>query len=266
MENRSSLEDLTKIVRRLRGEDGCPWDRVQTHETLREAMLEEAYEAVDAIERRDTRNLKEELGDVLLQVVFHALLAEEAGSFTLEDVIAGICDKMIYRHPHVFGDTKADTAEEVLTNWEALKKKEKQITTQTQAMKEIPMALPALLRAKKVQKKAAEVGFDFSDFAGAMDKVREELEEVTEAVEMGVGAEEEELGDFLFAVVNISRFLKINPEIALTKASKKFINRFEYVENSALSEGKQLSEMTLKEMDLLWDEAKAKSLSDEKSK
>ena len=266
MEKRSSIDDLAAILRRLRGEDGCPWDRVQTHTSLRGAMLEEAYEAVDAIERDDRENLKEELGDVLLQVVFHSVLAEEAGSFTLADVIEGVCNKMIYRHPHVFGDAKADTAEEVLTNWEDLKKKEKKISTQTQAMKEIPMALPALLRAGKVQKKARDVGFDFADFAGAMEKVREEMDEVVEAVEQGVGAEEEELGDFLFAVVNISRFLKINPEIALTKASKKFINRFEYVENSALSEGKRLSEMTLKEMDFLWNEAKVKSLSDERSK
>lgn len=261
MDKRYTLEDLVEIIKRLRGEGGCPWDRVQTHASLREAMLEEAYEAVDAIERKDTENLKEELGDVLLQVVFHAALEEDEGSFTIEDVIEGICKKMVYRHPHVFGDTKADTADEVLVNWEQLKKKEKHITTQSQAIKEIPMALPALLRARKVQKKAAEVGFDFPDARRAMEKVREEISELTEAIEGNLGTEEEEFGDFLFAVVNISRFFKINPEIALTKATKKFINRFEYVENSALSEGRKLSEMTLEEMDLLWDEAKAKSLS-----
>ncbi len=262
MDKRYTLEDLQAIIETLRGEGGCPWDRVQTHQSLREAMLEEAYEAVDAIERKDRENLKEELGDVLMQVVFHAALAKETGDFALEDVIEGICKKMIYRHPHVFGDTKADTADEVLVNWEILKKQEKQITTQSEAMKQIPMALPALMRAKKVQKKAADVGFDFAEIGDAMDKVREEIEELTEAIEQGLGTDEEEFGDFLFAVVNISRFLKINPEIALTKASKKFINRFEYVENSALSEGKKLSEMTLKEMDYLWDEAKEKSLSD----
>lgn len=261
MDKRYSLEDLQAIIEKLRGEGGCPWDRVQTHETLREAMLEEAYEAVDAIERKDQVNLKEELGDVLMQVVFHAELAKETGSFTLEDVIKGICEKMIYRHPHVFGNAKADTADEVLVNWEMLKKQEKQIKTQTEAMKQIPMVLPALIHAKKVQKKAADVGFDFTEIGDAMDKVREEIAELTESIERGLGTDEEEFGDFLFAVVNISRFLKINPEIALTKASKKFINRFEYVENSALSEGKKLSEMTLKEMDHLWDEAKTKSLS-----
>lgn len=262
MDKSYTLDDLQAIIEKLRGEGGCPWDRVQTHESLREAMLEEAYEAVDAIERKDKVNLKEELGDVLMQVVFHAELAKEAGSFGLEDVIEGICKKMIYRHPHVFGNAKADTADEVLVNWEILKKQEKQISTQSEAMKQIPMALPSLIYAKKVQKKAADVGFDFIEIGDAMDKVREEIVELTEAIEQGLGTDEEEFGDFLFAVVNISRFLKINPEIALTKASKKFINRFEYVENSALSEGKKLSEMTLKEMDHLWDEAKTKSLSD----
>jgi len=262
VDKKYTLEDLVAIIKRLRGEGGCPWDRVQTHESLREAMLEEAYEAVDAIERKDTENLKEELGDVLMQVVFHAEIEEETGTFTIEDVIEGICKKMIYRHPHVFGDTKADTADEVLVNWEALKKAEKQITTQSEAMKQIPAALPALTRAKKVQKKAASVGFDFYETGQAMEKVREEVEELTEAIEQGLGTEEEEFGDILFAMVNISRFLKINPEFALTKATKKFINRFEYVENSALSEGKTLSEMTLEEMDLLWDEAKGKTLSD----
>lgn len=262
MSKKYTLDDLVAIIKRLRGEGGCPWDRVQTHESLREAMLEEAYEAVDAIERKDLENLKEELGDVLMQVVFHAQLEEEEGRFAIEDVIEGICKKMVYRHPHVFGDTKADTTEQVLVNWEALKKQEKQITTQSEAMKQIPMALPALTRAKKVQKKAASVGFDFYETGGALEKVKEEVDELTEAIEKGLGTEEEEFGDILFAMVNISRFLKINPEFALTKATKKFINRFEYVENSALSEGKMLSEMTLEEMDLLWDEAKGTTLSD----
>ncbi|WP_330695241.1 nucleoside triphosphate pyrophosphohydrolase [Anaerotignum sp.] len=261
MNKRYNLDDLVKIIKRLRGEGGCPWDRVQTHASLREAMLEEAYEAVDAIERKDTENLKEELGDVLMQVVFHAEIEEDAGKFTIEDVIEGICKKMVFRHPHVFGEIKVDTADEVLVNWEMLKKEEKQITTQSQAMKQIPMALPALLRAKKVQKKAASVGFDFNDVGAAMEKVKEEIEELTEAITQGLGTEEEEYGDILFALVNISRFLKINAEFALTKATKKFINRFEYVENSALSEGRKLSEMTLEEMDLLWDEAKTKFLS-----
>ncbi len=256
MEKRYTFEDLQQIIRRLRGENGCPWDKVQTHESLREAMLEEAYEAVDAIEKKDNANLCEELGDVLLQVVFHAELAKEEGAFDMTDVTDGVCRKMIYRHPHIFGTAQADTPEAVLENWEALKKKEKNTKTQTEAMRKVPDALPALTRAKKVQKKAAEVGFDFYEAGGAMEKVLEECAELTAEFTGNFEAQEEEFGDILFALVNVARFLKINPEFALTKATKKFINRFEYVENSALSEGKQLSEMTLEEMDLLWKKAK----------
>lgn len=257
MKERYTLEDLAQIIRTLRAEGGCPWDRAQTHESLREAMLEEAYEAADAIDKGDMANLCEETGDVLLQVVFHAEIEAEKGGYTLDDVLEGICRKMVYRHPHVFGTgVTADTPEQVLANWEQLKKKEKHISSQAQAMKDVPDVLPALLRARKVQKKAADVGFDFYEAGGAMEKVYEECRELEEAIALQNGAEEEEFGDLLFALVNISRFLKINPEFALTKAIKKFINRFEYVENSALSEGKQLSQMTLEEMDLLWDKAK----------
>ena len=236
MENKmNTLEDLVRIIRILRSENGCPWDRVQTHASIRMDMLEEAYEAADAIDKKDMKNLCEELGDV----------------------IQGICEKMIYRHPHVFGSGKADTAEEVLINWEELKKKEKRQETQTEVMQSVPEALPALIRARKVQKKAADVGFDFPVTADAMRKVYEEVQELEQAVREN-GEIEEEFGDILFALVNISRFLKINPEFALTKAIKKFINRFEYIEKSALLEGKALSEMSLEEMDLLWDEAKIK--------
>lgn len=258
MEKRYTLEDLVQIIKTLRGENGCPWDKVQTHESLRQDMLEEAYEAVDAIDRSDKENLCEELGDVLLQVVFHAELAAEANAFTLEDVLRGVCEKMIYRHPHVFGtgEVKADTPEQVLVNWEKLKKQEKKASTQAELMKAIPTALPATLRARKVQKKAAEVGFDFPVTADAFQKVQEEVAELEEAIRLKDGTEEEEFGDILFALVNISRFLKINPEFALTKATKKFINRFEYVESTALSEGEHLSELSLDEMNRLWDEAK----------
>ncbi|MBQ3616261.1 MAG: nucleoside triphosphate pyrophosphohydrolase, partial [Anaerotignum sp.] len=235
----------------------------QTHETLRMDMLEEAYEAANAIDNNDMPNLCEELGDVLMQVVFHARIEEEKGedaAFTLEDVIRGIGEKMIYRHPHVFGngEVKADTPEQVLVNWEALKKVEKDTKTQTDVMKSVPEALPALIRARKVQKKAADVGFDFPVTADAFKKVYEEVQELEAAAAAENGDIEEEFGDVLFALVNISRFLKINPEFALTKAIKKFINRFEYIEKSAFSAGKDLSDMTLEEMDLLWDEAKIK--------
>ncbi|MBR6652024.1 MAG: MazG family protein, partial [Anaerotignum sp.] len=184
----------------------------------------------------------------------------EDAAFTLEDVIRGISEKMIYRHPHVFGngEVKADTPEQVLVNWEALKKVEKDTKTQTEVMKSVPEALPALIRARKVQKKAADVGFDFPVTADAFKKVYEEVQELEAAAAAENGDIEEEFGDVLFALVNISRFLKINPEFALTKAIKKFINRFEYIEKSAFSAGKDLSDMTLEEMDLLWDEAKIK--------
>ena len=254
---RFTLNELKEIVERLRRPDGCPWDRVQTHASIRMDMLEEAYEAADAIDKKDMKNLCEELGDVLMQVVFHAEIETEQGGFTMGDVIQGICEKMIYRHPHVFGSGKADTAEEGLINWEELKKKEKRQETQTEVMQSVPEALPALIRARKVQKKAADVGFDFPVTADAMRKVYEEVQELEQAVREN-GEIEEEFGDILFALVNISRFLKINPEFALTKAIKKFINRFEYIEKSALLEGKALSEMSLEEMDLLWDEAKIK--------
>ncbi len=256
MEKKYTLEDLRAVIARLRGENGCPWDRVQTHESLRADMLEEAYEAVDAIEKNDMENLKEELGDVLMQVVFHAAIEEERGGFTLEDVIGGICEKMVYRHPHVFGELSVDTAEQVRVNWEKLKKKEKHMECQTDVLKSVPDALPALTRARKVQKKAADVGFDFYAAGGALEKVKEEVCELEEAIAGKNDNIEEEFGDILFAMVNVARFLQINPEFALTKATKKFINRFEYIENSALSEGKQLSNMTLEEMDLLWDKAK----------
>lgn len=259
-EKKYTLDDLVQVIRILRGENGCPWDRVQTHASIRQDMLEEAYEAADAIDKGNMENLCEELGDVLMQVVFHAEIEAEKGGFTIEDVIRGICEKMVYRHPHVFGngEVQADTAEQVLVNWEELKKKEKHTETQTEVMKNVPDALPALIRARKVQKKAADVGFDFPDALGSIQKVYEEIQELEESVKLENGTEEEEFGDILFALVNISRFLKINPEFALTKAIKKFINRFEYIEKSALLQGKDLSSMTLEEMDLLWDEAKTK--------
>ena len=259
-EKKYTLDDLVQVIRILRGENGCPWDRVQTHESIRQDMLEEAYEAADAIDKGNMENLCEELGDVLMQVVFHAEIEAEKGGFTIEDVIRGICEKMVYRQPHVFGngEVQADTAEQVLVNWEELKKKEKHTETQTEVMKNVPDALSALIRARKVQKKAADVGFDFPDALGAIQKVYEEIQELEESVKLENGTEEEEFGDILFALVNISRFLKINPEFALTKAIKKFINRFEYIEKSALLQGKDLSGMTLEEMDLLWDEAKTK--------
>lgn len=257
-----TFDDFVQIIATLRGENGCPWDKVQTHESLRQAMLEESYEVVDAIDKNDMENLKEELGDVLLQIVFHAGIEKDKKNFDINDVIHGICEKMIYRHPHIFGDANANTPEEVLENWEELKKKEKGQKTQTEVLKSIPDALPALTKAKKVQEKAANVGFDFPNLQEATKKVIEEwaeLEDAIEKEEKGTDTKthiEEEFGDLLFALVNIARFLSINPEFTLTKAIKKFINRFEYIEESAISKDKQLTELTLEEMDLLWEGAK----------
>jgi len=256
LDERYQFSDLVAVIDRLRGENGCPWDRVQTHETLREAMLEEAYEVVDAIDKKDVPNLKEELGDVLLQIVFHGQIAKEDENFTIGDVVDGIVRKMIYRHPHVFGTEKVDTADDVLENWEVLKKKEKNQKTQTEVLKSVPNALPALTKAKKVQKKAADVGFEFSDLADVMGKVEEEWAELLEALGGKKAHIEEEYGDVLFSLVNLGRFLQVNPEFALTNATKKFINRFEYVENTTLLGGHVLSDMTLEELETLWKKAK----------
>jgi len=255
-----SFEDFCNIIAQLRAENGCPWDREQTHESLRETTLEEAYEVVEAIDKKDLQNLKEELGDILLHIVFHAQIEQENGNFTIADVINGISRKMIYRHPHVFGQTEVENSEQVLKNWEELKKQEKGFQTQTQVLQSVPNALPALTKAKKVQKKAADVGFDFQNLQQVIDKTHEEMEELETAIASPNGNTEEELGDLLFSVVNIARFLHINPEFALTKAIKKFINRFECVESSANAKGKTISQVSFAELDSFWNAAKESPL------
>jgi len=257
MEEKYSYQDLLNIMERLRGKDGCTWDREQTYESLIPNFLEETYEVIDAIEKKDINGIQEELGDVLLQVIFHSQIAKETGHFTIDDVINGIATKLVYRHPHIFSKEKADTSEEVMHNWEQLKKKEKNITTQTEVLERVPVVLPALIRAYKVQKKAADVGFDWDEYQPIKDKIYEELEEFEQEIN-GNNKEklEEELGDILFSVVNLGRFFKTNPEFALTKSVKKFINRFRYVEETALKQGFKLENMTLEEMDKLWEGAK----------
>lgn len=245
---------LTEIMAILRSPEGCPWDREQTHESLKQYFIEETYEVLEAINLKDADKLIEELGDVLLQVVFHAQIASEHGEFTINDVISGICRKMIDRHTHIFGDARADTAEQVIGNWEAIKKKEKGLKSHTQVLKDIPAILPALMRSYKVQKKAALVGFDWDKPEDAMAKAEEEFRELKEAYLSGRKEDiREELGDLLFAIVNVSRFLKVEPEQALTEATEKFIRRFAYIEEHA---GKPLEEMTLEEMDELWNRSK----------
>lgn len=248
------IDRLVAIMESLRSEKGCPWDRKQDHSSLKENLIEEAYEVIDAIERDSMIDLEEELGDVLLQVVFHSQIAKEKGCFNFNDVIRGICDKLVYRHPHLFSNVKAITSEEVLTNWEKLKKIEKGMTSQTEVLKAIPISLPSLMRAYKVQKKAGDVGFDWTNIEDAMEKVKEEWDELLEVYYVSdKGRIIEELGDLLFAIVNISRFLKIQPELALGQAIEKFIDRFSYIEENA---EKKLEDMTLKEMDKLWEKAK----------
>lgn len=247
------IRDLEKIVRLLRAPGGCPWDREQTHASIRRNFLEEAYEAVEAIDEGDSDHLKEELGDVLLQVFLHACMEEEAGRFTLDDVADGICKKLIYRHPHVFGDTAVSGTDEVLSNWEALKRTEKHQETYTDTLEAVARSLPSLWRAEKVQKKAKKAGFDWDDAGGALDKLSEEVEELKAAVAQGSNIAEE-LGDLLFAAVNVSRFVRVDAEEALHAATDKFIRRFARVE--ALAGDRPMTDIRLEELDKLWDEAK----------
>ncbi|MGG7179035.1 nucleoside triphosphate pyrophosphohydrolase [Clostridium paraputrificum] len=257
LENKKDIYDLVQIIDTLRGEDGCPWDREQTHESLKKAMIEESYEVVDAIEKEDDNALIEELGDVLLQVVFHAAIGKDDGYFDLGEVIEGICNKMIYRHPHVFGDAKSNNSDEVLVNWEDLKKEEKDFKTVADELEGVAKALPALIRAGKVQKKAAKIGFDWNKVEEAAEKVKEELEEVLEVYKSDNMVKiREEVGDLIFACVNVARFLKVDGEEALNITTNKFIRRFNYIEENTKRAGKKLEEMTLVEMDILWDEAK----------
>ena len=255
-----AIARLKEIIAILRVE--CPWDKKQTHETLRACMIEEAYEVVEAININNDENLEEELGDVILQVVFHSNLAEESGKFDLTDVINKECEKMIRRHPHVFLNKTANNGvnsiDKVLEKWENIKAAEKKETTAISRMESVPKALPALTRATKIQKRAAEVGFDWDDVSGALSKIKEETDEVIEASKENLDAAHvaEELGDLLFSVVNAARFLKVDPEEALNSATRKFIRRFSYVEQQSLACGKQLENMSLEEMDELWDEAK----------
>jgi tetrapyrrole methylase family protein/MazG family protein len=250
------FEELVAIMRRLRGPGGCPWDAEQTHESLTRYLLEETYEVIEAIESGAPVHIREELGDLLLQPVFHAAIAEEAGTFTIDDVIRTLCDKLIRRHPHVFGDLQiADSAAQI-ENWEQIKKTEKGFERNS-ALSGVPPHLPALLKAQKITEKAARVGFDWEDVDQVMAKVFEELHEFEEAMSAGDNEHmEAELGDLLFAIVNLGRFLSINPEEALRKTISRFQIRFQHVEDSLHSRGLQMISTPLAEMDRLWEEAK----------
>lgn len=249
--------DLVKIMELLRGPNGCPWDKEQTHKSIRQNFIEETYEAVEAIDTDNTELLKEELGDVLLQVVFHARIKEEEDSFNIDDVCNDICKKLILRHPHIFSNVKASTQEKVLENWDNIKMESKSQESYSEVMESVSKWLPGLIRAQKIQHRAAKVGFDWKNVDGAIEKTTEELEELKFAIKNeSKDKQEEELGDLLFSVVNISRFLNLNSEEALYKANEKFINRFAKVEALAKERNIDIKTASLKQMDSLWDEIK----------
>ncbi len=245
-------------MEKLRSPEGCPWDRKQTHESLLPYLLEETYEVVDAVKKGDDEELKEELGDLLLQVVFHSQIAKERGAFDIKDVVDAIAKKLIHRHPHVFGGREdIKTAEDVSREWERLKEKEGK--RKESILDGIPESMPALERAYKLQKRAAKVGFDWENFDGIKKKLIEELSEIEAELKRGDREKlEEEVGDLLFMAVNLARFLGIHPEIALRMANEKFERRFHHIEERAKEMGKNLEEMPLDEMEALWQEAKGK--------
>ncbi|MBE6592379.1 MAG: nucleoside triphosphate pyrophosphohydrolase [Ruminococcaceae bacterium] len=251
------FEDLVRVVEVLRSEEGCPWDREQDHKSIRKDFIEETYEVIEAIDTDDPVLLREELGDVLLQVVFHAQIETEKNVFTVDDVANDICVKLIHRHPHVFGDVLADTSEKVLSNWEIIKSEEKERVTLTDKLRAIPPMLPALMRAQKVGKKAS--CFDFPDADSVVEKIYEELDELKTAM-LGKDQDEmsEELGDLLLTVTSLARKIGVDSELALSKATDKFINRFEQVENAVLAEGKDINTLSMPELDAIWDKNKQK--------
>ncbi len=250
-----TMSDLWEIVCLLRSPGGCPWDREQTHESIRRNFIEEVYELVEAIDNKDSVLLKEELGDVLLQVMFHTCIEEEEGRFTLDDVADGVSKKLIFRHPHIFGNVEVSDTGEVLSNWEELKRIEKGQDTYAAAVNSVARSLPSLWRAEKMQKKAKRAGFDWPDVSGALDKLHEETNELTQAVKDQTNIQEE-LGDLLFSAVNVARFVSCDPEEALHDACEKFAHRFELVEKKAKAQGKDMKEMSLEELDALWEDSK----------
>ncbi|MDD2318722.1 MAG: nucleoside triphosphate pyrophosphohydrolase [Geobacteraceae bacterium] len=253
---KNGFDRLMGLMRRLRAPGGCPWDAEQTHESLKRYLLEETYEVIEAIDSKSSQMLKEELGDLLLQAVFHSAIAEEKGEFTMDDVLQVLCDKLIRRHPHVFSDLKVNTIDELVTNWERIKQEEKGATRRS-ALSGIPAHLPALLHAQKVTEKASRVGFDWDHVDPVFAKVLEELKELEETLFTGNQEQmEAELGDLLFAIVNLGRFLSINPEDALRKTITRFMRRFSHVEDSLHAQGMTLQETSLERMDALWEEAK----------
>lgn len=252
----ANFEKLLTIMRRLRGPGGCPWDAEQTHESLTRYLLEETYEVIEAIDAKSPEHLKEELGDLLLQPIFHSVIAEEAGQFDISDILSTLCEKLVRRHPHVFGDLAISDSAAQIENWERIKKAEKG-AGRTSALAGVPPHLPALLKAHKISEKASRVGFDWDHSDQVFAKVMEELHEFEEAWGGGDPERmEDELGDLLFAIVNLGRFLSLNPEEALRKTIGRFQKRFSYVEDALDRQGRHVSDATLEEMDSLWEQAK----------
>lgn len=255
--SRYDFNDLVEIMKILRSPEGCPWDRVQTHESIRSNFIEETYEAIEAIDTNDTELMREELGDVMMQVVFHALMEEENGNFDISDVCDEVCKKLILRHPHVFADTVADTADQVLTNWDKIKMESKSQKSQTEVLASVSKALPALMYSQKIQHKAAKVGFDFEKTDDAMMKVEEELSELKSAISNNDEENmSEELGDLLFSVVNVARFIKVDSEKALYDATLKFTDRFAKVEKLCKERNIDMANAPLSTLDSLWEEVK----------
>ena len=255
MKPSSSFDDFIKLVAILRKE--CPWDRKQTHHSIKDNLIEEAYEAVDAIDKGDMDELRKELGDLMLHVVFQTKMAEESNSFTIDDVIHGISEKLIRRHPHVFGDTKVNNEGEVASNWENIKLEEGKVSI----LDGLPLQLPGLIRAYRMQEKAGNVGFDWSQWELAWEKLNEEIDEWREAVKgQNTDQKMDEFGDLLFSLVNVGRLLGLNAEEAIRSANSKFERRFKFIEKSLSESGKSVTESDLTEMDQLWNEAKSKGL------
>jgi len=255
--DRYAFDDLVEIMSLLRAPGGCPWDAEQTHESIRSSFIEETYEAIEAINKKDRDLLCEELGDVMLQVVFHAQIEKEKNSFDINDVCDGICKKLIERHPHVFSNVTVNGSDDVLNNWDTIKRKSKGQKTQGSSMEKIPKELPALMRAQKIQGKAKKDGFDWPEIDGAYAALSSEIEELKNAVQSGVADDiKDEMGDVLFSAVNVSRFLGIDAEEALTVSNDKFISRYLKVEKLAKQRNIDMKESTLEELDKLWDEAK----------
>ncbi len=250
-----NINDMLEIMRKLRSEDGCPWDKVQTHSSIRQDFIEEVYEAIEAIDKADVPLLREELGDVLLQIIFHSAIEEEIGNFNFADVVDEVCQKLIVRHPHVFGEVEVANTDEVLANWNRIKSETKGQTTATETLTSVSKSLPALIRAEKVGGRAKRAGMDFADVHDAISSLESEIAELKMAIANGTNISEE-VGDLLFSATNVARLCKVEPEIALTESTDKFITRFEKTEELLRLNGISMKSLNINELTAYWQKAK----------